>query len=121
MRVHNRREPASYLLVDEIFVIILDTQFPLHILDFRALLENFPLGRNQVFPHQFTLSNHSEQLSGIFQFLSETPEFFGTLEITATSLAHLSNLAPTEAYIRVPIVRALASFGLWILSAPHLP
>lgn len=106
-------EDSDYLLVDEILVIIiLDAELPLHFLDLGALQEYLALDGKHLLSGQLALAHMRNELAGIFQFLSETPELFGALSISPAGLANLADLAPTEADIRVGIVGILTSFKL---------
>ena len=58
---------AAYLLVDEIFIIILDAKFPFHVFNFGTLLEDLLFDDEHLFPGQFALSHKGNQFSRIFQ------------------------------------------------------
>lgn len=103
---------GSYLLVDEVLIIVLDIELPLHILDFSPLQEEMPLCRQHLSSRHFSLAHKSNQLTSIFQFLPEPSQFVRTLGISAASLADLPNLTPAEADIRICIICILTSFEL---------
>lgn len=110
--IYESRNSAFYLLVDEILIIVLDSEFPFHVLDFRALLEDLLFNDEHLFSRKFTLSHKSNQLSRILQFFAEPAQFFGALRIPTTSLADLSHFTPTETYIWIAIIGFLARFEL---------
>src|SRR5947207_15954832 len=102
----------SYLLVDEVFIIILDTKFPLRLLNFSSLNKYLSLCDKYFLPCQFTLSHHGNQLPCIFELFPESPQFLSALRVPTASLANLPNLASSEAHIRISIIRILASLEL---------
>ncbi|KAL3703337.1 hypothetical protein TMatcc_010526 [Talaromyces marneffei ATCC 18224] len=106
------KNSGSYLLVDEILIIVLDAEFPFHVLYFRALLEDLLFDDEHLFSCKFTLSHESNQLSRILQFFAKPAQFLGTLRIPTTSLADLSHFASTETYIWIAIIGFLARFEL---------
>ena len=108
-----------YLLVDEVLIIILDGEFPLHFLDFTALYVYLVLSVKHLFPCQFALAHISNQLPGILQFFPETPQLFGTLGISPAGLPNLANLASTETNIRVGVIGILTGFKL--RKSAHMP
>lgn len=103
---------GSYLLVDEILVIVFDIELPLHILDFSPLQEKMSLCRQHLSSRHFSLAHKSNQLTSILQFLPEPPQFVRTLGISTASLANLPNLTPAEADIRICIICILTGFEL---------
>lgn len=103
---------ASYLLVDEVLVVVFDVELPLHVLHLRTLQEDMPFNSKHLLPRQFALPHQCNQLPGIFELFSESPQLVGTLRISAASLANLADFTPTEADIWIGIVGLLARFEL---------
>ena len=101
-----------YLLIDEILVIISDTELPLHLLDLSPLKENLLLDVEHFLAGQLALPHKCKQLPCIFELFTQSSKFLGTLRVPATSFAGLANLSSTETYIWVRIVRFLAGFEL---------
>lgn len=102
----------SYLLVDEILIIVLDAEFPFHVLDFRTLLEDLFFDDVHLLPGKFALSHEGNQLSRVLQLFAKPAQLFGALRISTTSLADLSHFAPTETYVWIAIIGILARFEL---------
>jgi hypothetical protein len=104
----------SYLLVDEVLIIVLDVEFPLHLLDLSPLYEEHTLSRQHLLPCQLPLTDKRDQLASILQFFSESPQFIRTLGISAASFADLSDFAPSEADIWVCVVGFLTCLELQV-------
>lgn len=103
---------SSYLLVDEVFIVVFDIEFPLHVLDLGALQEHLSFYGKHLSPCQLALPHQSHQLPGILELLPESSQFVGALRISPTSLANLANFTPTEADIWVRVVSVLARLKL---------
>ena len=111
---------SSYLLIDEVFVVVFDVEFPLHILNLGALQEHLPFYGKHLFPCQLALPHKSNQLPGILELLPEPSQFVGTLRISTASLANLADFTPTEADIWISVVGVLAGLELHKSVSFHL-
>ena len=58
--------PAN-LLIDEILVVVLDVEFPLHVLDLGTLQEYMPFDSKHLSPCQLALPHQCNQLAGILE------------------------------------------------------
>mgnify|MGYP007054561184 CR=1 FL=1 len=110
--VRGRRPDLPYLLVDEILVIVLDTQFPFHLLDLLPLQEDLSLHGKQFFSCQLALSHQGNQLASIFELLSESPQLLGALSISTAGLANLADLASTETHVWISVIGILTGLEL---------
>lgn len=102
----------TYLLGDEVFVIVLDVELAFHFLDLSALEEQVSLYSQHLLAGYLALVHQSNQLPGVLEFLAKTPKLLRTLSITAASLADLANLTSAEADIGITIVGILTGFKL---------
>lgn len=112
MRIFEDEGSDAYLLVYEIFVIVLDVEFALHLLHLSTLLEDLPLHGEHLLAGNFTLAHQSNELASIFQFFAETSELLCALRISATGLADLADLTSTETHKWITVVGILAGFEL---------
>lgn len=101
-----------YPLVDEVLIVVLDPELPLHLLDLTALQEYLAFHSKHLLPSQFALAHKSNQLASIFQLFPKAPQLFSTLGVPPAGLANLADLASTEANIRVGVVGILTGFKL---------
>jgi hypothetical protein len=99
-------------LVDEIFIVVLDVQLALHLLDLSTLLEELALHGEHLLASDLALSYQSNELASIFQLFTKASELLGTLRISTTRLADLANLASTETDKWITVICVLASFKL---------
>jgi hypothetical protein len=112
MHILSDHNAQAYLLVDEVFIIVLDVELALHLLDLSTLLEELSLHGQHFPPSNFALAHQSNELASIFQLFAKTSKLFGTLRISTTSLADLANLASTETDKWITVVGVLASLEL---------
>lgn len=106
------RTRRTYLLVDEVLIIVLDVEFALHIPDFGALREEVSFHAKHFFASNLTLTHQSNQLPCIFKFFTKSPQLLGTLGIPTTRFADLTNLTSTETDIRIAVISILTSLEL---------
>lgn len=107
----------TYLLVDEILVVVLDIELALHFLDLGAFQEELPLHSNHLLASDLALAHQRNQLPCILKLFTESSELVGALCISAASLANLANFAPAETDKRIAVVGILAGFKLTSKSA----
>lgn len=113
-RVDAREQP--YLLVDEELIVslpVLFGQVSLYLSQITALLEELPLSSQVVSLDDFSLTNKSDELPGLFELLPQFLEFLYALGISATGLADLAYFPSPEADIGVPIFCVSAGTELW--------
>lgn len=109
----------SYPLVDEILIIILGAEFPLHLLNLGALQEYLAFHGKHLFPGQLALAHKGNQLTSILQLFPKAPQLISTLGVPPAGLPNLADLASTEANIGIGVVGILTGFKLRLSACAH--
>lgn len=102
----------TYPLVDQILIVSLDTKLDLSLLDFSTLFENALVTFQKFSLRQLSLKSHIYQLSSFVKFFPHFFDLLHTLCITSSCLSSLSDIATSEADIRIAIIVCLALLEL---------
>lgn len=100
---HNPGDLA-HLLVDEIFVAVLDVEVSLDFSDLHALFENQSVVGQLLSPPSFSLLQQAHQLAGLFQLNPQLLQLLCHLSISTPSLPRLPYFAPPKADIGIRII-----------------
>lgn len=103
---------TAYLLVHEVFVLALDAQSQLHLLQLGSLFKDGSVHVQQFPLHHLALKRQQDELTTIFELASKTFERLGDLAITTSRLSRQSGFSSSETNERISVICLLVCLKL---------